>query len=32
MPVAAPCDGVVTEYRVQPGQEVEANTVLAIIG
>jgi biotin carboxyl carrier protein len=32
MPVAAPCDGVLTEYRVQPGQEVETNTVLALIG
>ncbi|MBI5480124.1 MAG: acetyl-CoA carboxylase biotin carboxyl carrier protein subunit [Deltaproteobacteria bacterium] len=32
MPVAAPCDGLLTEYRVQPGQEVETNTVLAIIG
>jgi propionyl-CoA carboxylase alpha chain len=32
MPVAAPCDGVLTEYKVQPGQEVEVNAVLAIIG
>lgn len=32
MPVAAPCDGVLTEYFVQPGQEVEANALLATIG
>ncbi len=32
MPVAAPCDGVLTEYRVKVGQEVEINAVLAVIG
>ncbi|HBE43911.1 MAG TPA: acetyl-CoA carboxylase biotin carboxyl carrier protein subunit [Deltaproteobacteria bacterium] len=31
MPVVAPVSGVIKEIRVQAGQEVEADTVLAII-
>ncbi len=32
MPVPAPCDGVLKEIKVQPGQEVETGAVLAIVG
>ncbi len=32
MPVGAPCDGVLKEIKVQPGQEVETGAVLAILG
>ncbi len=32
MPVPAPCDGVLQEIKVQPGQEVETGAVLAVIG
>jgi len=31
MPVVAPVSGVIKEIRVQAGQEVEADTILAII-
>jgi len=31
MPVVAPCDGVLREFCVQVGAEVESDTVLAII-
>jgi len=31
MPVVAPVSGVIKEIKVQAGQEVEADTVLAII-
>jgi len=29
--VASPADGVVAEIRVQPGQQVQAGSVLAIV-
>ena len=32
MPVAAPCDGVITKYCVKAGQEIARDAVLAIIG
>lgn len=31
MPIVAPVAGVITEIKVAPGQEVEADAVLAII-
>lgn len=31
MPVVAPASGVIKEIKVSPGQEVDADTVLAII-
>lgn len=31
MPIVAPVSGVVKEIRVSPGQEVEADAVLAVI-
>ncbi len=31
MPIVAPVEGVIKEVKVSPGQEVDADTVLAII-
>ena len=31
MPVVAPTEGVIQEIRVSPGQEVEADAVIAVI-
>ncbi|MCX7856834.1 MAG: biotin/lipoyl-binding protein [Deltaproteobacteria bacterium] len=31
MPIVAPCSGTIKEIRVKPGDDVEADTVLAVI-